>query len=175
MQLLFKIKKHAFNRMKRTRRPSNIIAFKRLRSQARKTVLLAKRDGWRRFCNSITNNTKLTIVWQALKKFSSCNYSFYMPALKHNGDIAETEYQKANMLADQFHSVSSSSNHSQNFLSNRDNLSSALIHRLRGHSAAVLCKDQRINLPIPKTEFVNSNFFSKITSPGGDRLCYEMF
>ena len=112
MQLQFEIKKHAFGRMKRTRRPSDIIAFKRLRAQARKTILLAKRDGWRRFCNSVTNNTKLTLVWQALKKFSGCNYRFYMPVLKQNGVIAETEHQKTNMLADQFHSVSSTSNYS---------------------------------------------------------------
>ena len=79
------------------------------------------------------------------------------------------------MLADRFDSVSSTSNYSQNFLRDRDNLSAALIHQFRGHSAAVLCKDQRINLPISKTEFINSNLFSKITSPGGARLCYEMF
>ena len=98
-----------------------------------------------------------------------------MPVLKQNGVIAETEHQKANVLADQFHSVSSTSNYSQDFLCNRDNLRSALIHQLRGHSAAVLCKDQRINRPKSKTEFIKSNLSSKITSPGGDRLCYEMF
>ena len=108
-------KKHAFNRMKRTRLPSDIIIFKRLRAKSRKVILLAKQASWQHFCNSINNNTKLAIVWKALKKFCGCNYSFHMPALKNNGNTAKTEHEKANMLAEQFRSVSATSNYSSKF------------------------------------------------------------
>jgi len=49
-----KNKKHAFNRMKRTRSQTDIIIFKRCRVKARRTILAAKETFWRHYCSSIT-------------------------------------------------------------------------------------------------------------------------
>ena len=108
-------KKRAYNCMMRTRHPLDIITYKRLRAKPRKIILQAKRDCWQQYCNSINSNTKLTTVWKALKKFSDNNYNFYMPVLKNDVCIAETDHEKANMLADHFHSVSSATNYSIDF------------------------------------------------------------
>ena len=91
-------KKHAYNRMMRTRHPLDISTYKRIRDKTRKVILQAKRDCWQQYCNSVNSNIKLTMVWKALKKFSGNNYNFYMPALKNNDYTAETDHEKANML-----------------------------------------------------------------------------
>ena len=113
--------------MMRTRHPLDISTYKKTRAQTRKVTLQAKRDCWQQYCNSINSNTKLTTVWKALKKFSGNNYNFYMPALKNNDYTAETDHEKVNILADQFHSVSSKANYSKDFLSNRGDLGSNLV------------------------------------------------
>ena len=137
-------KKHACNRMMRTRHPLDILTYKRLRAKTRKVILQAKRDCWQQYCNSVNSNTKLTTVWKALKKFSGNNCNFYMPALKNNDNTAETDHEKANLLADQFHSVSSTANYSIDFLSNRGDLEAILSYHLQRLSS-YSCKDYRIN------------------------------
>ena len=158
----------------RTRHPLDILTYKRLRAKTRKVILQAKRDCWQQYCNSVNSNTKLTTVWKALKKFSGNNYNFYMPALKNNDYTAETDHEKANMLADQFHSVSSTANYSIDFLSNRGDLEAILSYHLQRLSS-YSCKDYRINLPISKVELRNCTLSSETIAPGGDRLSYTMF
>ena len=65
--LAVKNKKHAFNRMRRTRRSIDILIFKRRRSVARKVILAAKQQSWRNYCTSINTNTKLPMVWRTIK------------------------------------------------------------------------------------------------------------
>ena len=128
----------------RTRHPFEILTYKRIRAKTRKVILQAKRDCWQQYCNSINSNTKLTTVWKALKKFSGNNYNFYMPDLKNNDYTAETDHEKANMLAGQFHSVSSTANYSIDFLSHRGDFEATLSYHLQRLSS-YFCKDLPYN------------------------------
>ena len=165
-------KKHAYSRLMRTRHPFDITAYKKIRAKVRKVILQAKTDCWQRYCNSINSLTKLTTVWKALKKFFCNNYNLYMPALKNNNCTAKTDHEKANMLADQFHSVSSTANYSIDFLSNRGDLEATLSYHLQRLSS-YSCEHYRINLPIFKVELLNCTLSSKIASPGGERLSQD--
>ena len=91
------------------------------------------------------------------------------PTLKKNDCTAETDHEKANTLANQFHSVSSTANYSIAFLSNRGDLEATLSYHLQ-HLSSYSCKNYRINLPVSKVELLSSTLSSKITSPGEDRL-----
>jgi len=48
-----KNKKHAFNRMKRTRLQCDIIIFKRCRAKPGKIILEAKTSSWQQYCTSL--------------------------------------------------------------------------------------------------------------------------
>ena len=50
-------KKHAFNRMKRTRLQCDIIIFKRCRAKARSFILEAKTSSWQQYCTSLSSNS----------------------------------------------------------------------------------------------------------------------
>ena len=78
------------------------------------------------------------------------------------------------MLADQYHSVSSTANYSIDFLSDRGDLKATLSYHLQ-HLSSYSCKDYLKNLPISEVELINCTLSSKTTAPGRDRLSYAMF
>jgi len=68
--LAVKNKKHAFNRMRRTRRSIDMLIFKRRRAVAGKVILAAEQQSWRNYYTAINSNTKLPMVWRTIKNFS---------------------------------------------------------------------------------------------------------
>ena len=104
-----KNKKHAFNRMKRTRLQCDIIIFKRCRAKARIVILEAKTSSWQQYCFSFTSNSNLSHVWQVIKSFSGQRSSLHIPTLVANGISGKNSQHKANILANQFVLVLSSS------------------------------------------------------------------
>jgi len=76
-----KKKKHALNRMKRTRGPIDILIFKRCRANARRVILEAKQSSWANFNNALTSNSKLSTVWNVIKKFYGHHPRQFIPSL----------------------------------------------------------------------------------------------
>ena len=78
-------KKLAFNRMKRTRDPLDIVVFKRARAKAKLTLNEAKKSSWQNYCSSLSSSTKLGQVWSALKTFNRQQSDTHIPTLHQNG------------------------------------------------------------------------------------------
>ena len=117
-ELAVKNKKHAFNHVRRTKRPFDILIFKRRRAIARKVILAAKQQSWSNYCTSINNNTNVPVVWRTIKKFSGSLTFTRIPQLEQNSIRANNNQHKANVLGNQFQAVSSSSDYSQAFTRN---------------------------------------------------------
>ena len=79
--LAIKKKKHALNRMKRTRSPIDVLIFKRCSAKARRVILEAKQSSWANFYNALTSNSKLSTVWNVIKKFSGRHPRQLIPSL----------------------------------------------------------------------------------------------
>jgi len=109
--LPIKKKKHALNRMKRTRAPLDVIIFKRCRAKARRVIFEAKQSSWENFCNILTSNSKLSTVRNMIKNFSSHHPRQLIPSLLQGSITACNNQHKANILATRFQSVSSTSNY----------------------------------------------------------------
>jgi len=168
--LAVKNKKHAFNRMRRTRRSIDILIFKRRRAVARKVILAAKQQSWRNYCTSINTNSKLPMVWRTIKKFSG-SPSTRIPQLEQNGIRANNNQHKANVLGNQFQAVSFSSDYPQAFTRNLPTLQGDL----RTATLATRERDPRINALFSMDELKTAISGTKNTAPGHDQLCYEMF
>jgi len=106
-----KRKKHSLNRTKRTRAPIDVLIFKRCRPKARRVILEAKQSSWENFYNALTSNSKLSTVWNVIKKLSGHHPQQFFPSLRQGSITACNNQHKANMLATQFQSVSSTSNY----------------------------------------------------------------
>ena len=167
----------AFNRMKRTRHPTDIIVFKRLRAKARQTILKAKQDAWEDYCSSITNNAKLANVWRVVKKFTrTTSGSSSIPTLRSSADnLGISEREKANMLAEQFYSASLDTNYSPQFICNRVQITREL-ESFRNHLPGSSDRnDGLINVDFSLAELKSVIRGAKNTAPGVDKICYVMF
>ena len=63
-------RKHAYNRVRKTRHPTDIIVFKQTRAITKHTIFKAKTEACRNYSSSFKSNTKLSEVWRTLKQFS---------------------------------------------------------------------------------------------------------
>ena len=165
-----KARNHAFHRMRRITTPENVFIYKRKKAEARKTIHEAKINSWQEYCNSLNNNSKLTQVWKTLKRFSGRSNNFGVSVLYENNKIAKSDHEKADLLAKQFYSVSSTNNFQQEFLQRKHiitNLCAKSISSTRN-------LDPRLNMPLTANEFGACLRYTKNTAPGGDQICYEM-
>ena len=76
-----KLKKGAFNKMKRTWDPNHITLFKRTRAECRKIILNAKRESWRKFCESLNEKENFGKVWRMTNSFFGRNKLNSIPSL----------------------------------------------------------------------------------------------
>lgn len=69
----------AFKTLKRTHNFQNLIEYKKAQGMVRKTIKTAKKDYWRKFCESIGRTTPVEKVWGMIKKMKGngkeCEYS----------------------------------------------------------------------------------------------------
>jgi len=157
--------------MRRTRRPLDILIFKRRRAIARKVILAAKQLSWRNYCTSISNNTKPPMVWRTIKKFPGSITFTRIPQLEQNGIRANNNQHKENVLGNQFQAVSSSSDYPQAFTRNLPTLQGDR----RKVTLATRPRDPRINAFFSMDELKTAISETKNTAAGHDQLCYEMF
>ena len=163
-------KKHAFNRMLRTRDPQDIIIFKRLRAKAKKILNKAKQDCWQNYCSSISSNVNLGQVWSTIKKFNRQQTTARIPPLHQNGIVGTNDQHKANMLANQFQKVSSNNNYSSEFRQLSQSISLNLHNKLSCHRY----HRTKFNDPFTIDELNAALKKSKNSSLGPDRLSCEM-
>ena len=165
------LKKHAFNRMKRTRSQIDIIIFKRCRAKARRTILAAKETSWRHYCSSTTNNSKLTKVWRTIAKFSGKRTLTYVPALTHDGITGRNDRHKAHILASLHASCNVDTHYPSAFFTKLPQLQVVLQLDMQ----RTVPTNPRLNEPFSLTELQADIKSAPDTAPGNDNICYQMF
>ena len=163
-------KKHAFNPMKRTRDPLDIVIFKRARAKAKLTLNEAKKLSWQNCCFSLSSNNTLGQVWSTLKRFNRQQTDTNIPTLHQNGVTDTIGKHKSNMLATQFYAVSSNDNYSNEFKNNSSNFFFQLAQRLSLQEYQY--KD--FNAPFCMTELKDSLKTFSNTAVGVDNISTEM-
>jgi len=162
--------KHTLNRMKRTKAPLDVIIFKRCRAKARRVILEPKQSSWENFCNALTSNSKLSTVWNLIKKFSGHHPRRLIPSLRQGSITACNNQHKAIMLATHFQSVSSTSNYKIAF---RRTMSSLEVETHKAASEISL-KDPQLNQLYSIGELRCALRSIKNSAPGADQICYKL-
>ena len=57
----------AFKVLKRNHTFQNLIEYKRLQANVRRIIKNAKKDFWRKFCNSVGRETGIDKIWKVIK------------------------------------------------------------------------------------------------------------
>ena len=83
--------------------------------------------------------------------------------------VASTDHEKASLLAEQFYSVSATKNYTPEFSS-----VIPVIKRALTDINDRPCLDERLNILFSDEEIYAALHETKNSSPGGDRICYEM-
>ena len=156
-------KRKARNRLKRSRLPSDLIAYKRASAIARRVIRHAKKEDWRQFCGTIVSSSDTALVWKKIKKISHTKTYHPLPVLKNDKHTAVTDLDKAEMLVDSFARVSSNDNYSPNFLKVKDKEE---VNFKFSHTS----DDGILDDPFTFDELDNAIIAAKCTSPGGDGI-----
>jgi len=112
-------RKRAQRKMRKTRDIEDCIQYRKSKAEAQKIIREEKKRCWKNYCNSLTTDTKLSSVWQMAKKMSGIDANSAIPTLKEQGNIYETAYDKATVLAETYTKTSSNENYSEEFRRHR--------------------------------------------------------
>ena len=88
----------------------NVEKYKRLRAKARRVIKGAKRESWRKYCESLSMDTSVRKVWNAVHRMSGIKTCRKVPVLEENGVIATSDLEKAKMCEKAFKRVHSGLN-----------------------------------------------------------------
>jgi len=101
--------------MNRTMNINDCIEYRRLKSTAQRVIRSAARGYWQRFCDRLTNQSRLTAVWNTAKKTNETKSNPTPTSLFDKGNVVEFNKGKPEVFARAFANVSSSTNYSAEF------------------------------------------------------------
>ena len=110
----------AQNKMNNTRDLNDIINYKRLKALAQRDLKSKAKEYWQQYCSSLNNNTKLGSVWNMARKMNGVQSNRSMPSLQLGQRTADTNIEKADMLANVFESNSSDAHYSASFIQQKN-------------------------------------------------------
>lgn len=140
----------------------NLIAFKRAKAKGRRIRREAKTDSWKTFLSSINSYTDTYKVWKRISALQGRNTNT-LPLVSTAGDTLEDQ---ANALGQHFESVSSSAHHTAQFLEHKKVMERQPLRRKKDRMG--------YNCPFTKHEFAVALSTCRKTSPGADKITYEM-
>ena len=161
----------AKRKVRSSRLPSDWIEYKKCKAKATKVIKDAKRKKWRNFCSSLSGTSNLNKVWKVVKKFNNTDKDSKIPSLIVEEKEIVDNQEKANILAESFANVSSSSNYFEDFRVHKENFE-------KEHEEYFKYKENdesSINVEFKMSELQKALKKCKSTSPGKDQICYEMF
>lgn len=128
------------------------------KSQVKKVVRKAKRNGWRECCNKIGRTTlRCSLGNKKDKKKSGIRREWQCTVLKSGEIIAKT-----------FVEIHSSKNVSQEGIRGRNVTRDANLEALQGQE----CTEDAMDAPFMQQEMSRAIDKSRLTSPGKDQICY---
>ena len=154
--------------VKRSRNPIDLVEFKRKSAIAKRTIKKAKTDKWQNYCSSFNCHTKLADAWKLVKRMNNSDKS---STIRLNDKNITSNFDIANIFADQFAKVSSTENFDPTFIVHKEKFErehSKLLEKNKNTSNTTnsLFKMKELKRALKK---------GASTSPGKDELCYEMF
>jgi len=111
----------ARNKMKKSKDLNEYITYKQQNAKAKRVLADEARESWEQYCSGLSNQSKLGGVWNMARRMNGVASRTSLPTLKHNDQTADTNIQKANMLAKTYADTSSTTNYKQEFLAHIDN------------------------------------------------------
>ena len=149
--------------------------YQRLKGVANKVIQNSKKEHWEKYCNSLTDGTKLGKVWKMSKKMDGNNNNKRtIPNLKLDDRVFETNKEKAEILAETFAAISSDDNYDKEFLLHRREVEEKQTH-LFTDDTSLEDQNTKINEPFTIYELNQAiNRTKKKSSPGADTISYEM-
>ncbi|KAG5886675.1 hypothetical protein JTB14_014711 [Gonioctena quinquepunctata] len=135
----------ALKTYKRTRNEEDKINFKRHRAQVRLITKRSKRESWRKYVQSINNNTPLSSVWKKVKNISRIETYSAINAIQKNDTIITRKEDIAEELAEHYKHNSTNANYDESFLT----------HKVAQESIPIVIENNQdpINKPITESEF----------------------
>src|SRR5688572_21885651 len=163
----------ARNKALKSRELKDFVEYKHQEAVVKRTVKTEAKAGWENYCSELTDQTKLRTVWGMARRMSGVAPYSSIPTLICNDKTAETNVEKATLLAQVYANTSSSTNYNAKFL---DYIKEA---KMINHDPT-----PSKTYPAFEIEALNENFSfkelkdairsSKInTSPGDDKIPYE--
>ena len=149
----------------------NIVEYKRLRAVARKVIKEEKRNSWRAFCEQIGPETPLGQLWSAVHKMSGVYKKRSMPVLQKGEVEAVSNKEKADMLVESFQEVHRSECVGEERSRRRAETLAANNWKLGKNTE----NDSPVNVQFSRKELREAILSGGNTSPGRDRLSYELF
>jgi ribonuclease HI len=170
-----KLKKIAWNRLKRNFSIERLVEHKRLQAKVTRTIKKAKRDHWRQYCSEITRFTPSSQIWRKAKAIASekTKSKNPLPTLIANGVKHANDKEKAEVLATVFIATSSSDNHDHDFVVTKTKVDEHINHLFSSGK----CEDPNnrdINKTFNRMELEQALGRGKSSSPGEDGLKYDM-
>ena len=165
-----RLKKASYLKMKKSFKIEYVIDFKRRRSECRCTILKAKRQYWKNFCESLDINTNINKVWKISRTLAGIsNYKTFPTLRSEDNETVTDDKCKADILADTFAKVSSSSNYPSTFDASAFSLELS-------ETATIMSqpRDDTLNGPFTLIELKSAISSRKNSSPGHDKICYAM-
>uniref|UniRef100_A0A3P9PFS3 Reverse transcriptase domain-containing protein n=1 Tax=Poecilia reticulata TaxID=8081 RepID=A0A3P9PFS3_POERE len=168
--IAIKQRNKAFKTLKKIICFQDLINYKRKQAEVRKIIRNAKRDYWRKYCETLGKNTALDRVWNTIKKMSGNSKESFFPIIKDNENIIIDNKNKAEVLAKVFAKVHSTEN-----LDNKEKL---------GHETIKQRNIDLIHNDEEYDDFINMKFSlfelnrvlrnSSKSTPGNDQITYNM-
>ena len=99
--------------MKRTFNFTDVLNFKKRRSEARLVILKTKKEYWMSFCHSINDKTNFCKAWSVIKSMLGSSTWSLIHTIKCNNQIYTKGKDIANAFARNFASTSSNTNYEE--------------------------------------------------------------
>ncbi|KAL7390520.1 hypothetical protein ABVT39_022758 [Epinephelus coioides] len=161
----------AYRKLRKYPMSDNVIEYKRLRALARKVVKEEKRSSWRKYCDTIGPETPVGQLWSAVYKMSGAYRKRAIPVLQKGEVEAVSKKGKADMLVDSFQEVHRSESLGDERCRRRAEVMSANQWKLERS----IENEEPINLFFSMKELRDAIMAGANTTPGRDRLSYELF
>ena len=157
----------AFNIFKKNPITKNLIAYKKARAHARRTIIKAKQNSWRDYISRINRFTPTTDIWKKIQKISG-RYSLPSPpVILQNSSNVYLPRETAECLASHYSSSFKILNRSDKFLETKAYLDNQVFN---------FSTDTELNYNLPFTLNELQSALSKCSgkSVGPDRIHNEM-
>lgn len=161
------------NKMQKSRELKDCVAYKQQEAVVKNTIKSEARACWANYCSEMTNETKLATVWNMARRMNGVASNTTIPTLTGDSINAETNLEKANLLAATYANTSSHDNYTKEFLKHIE-----LAKIENDKQSQTIPLDTEVDAL--NTEFTLSELKDAIRSvkcnksPGDDRIPYEL-